>query len=69
MIAGDLAFGAGQLFGKLGAPSDGTVTVEETQIEGAADRVVLHVSHTGMLLSSRVARQAGAFLRTGRFEP
>jgi pimeloyl-ACP methyl ester carboxylesterase len=68
VIAGDLGLGVGRLFGKLGAPSDGTVTVEETQIEGAADRVVLHVSHTGMLLSSRVARQAGAFLRTGRFE-
>src|SRR6185437_8380124 len=38
VIAGDLGLGAGQLFGKLGAPSDGTVTVEETQIEGAADR-------------------------------
>lgn len=68
VIAGDLALGVGRLFGKLGAPSDGTVTVEETRIEGAADSVVLHVSHTGMLLSSRVARQAGVFLRTGRFE-
>jgi hypothetical protein len=41
--------------------------VEETLIEGVADRVVLRVSHTGMLFSAIVARAAGAFLSTGRF--
>lgn len=68
VIAGDLGFGLGRMFGEIGAPSDGTVAVEETQIEGVTDRVVLRVSHTGMLFSSGVAQQAGAFLRTGRFE-
>lgn len=67
VIAGDLGFGLGRLTGTLGGPSDGTILVEETLLDGAADRVVLRVSHTGMLFSAAVARAAGAFLSTGRF--
>ena len=67
VIAGDLGVGLGRLVGRLGGASDGTILVEETQIEGAADRVVLRVSHTGMVFSAAVARQAGVFLSTGRF--
>jgi len=67
VIAGDLGFGFGRLVGPLGGPSDGTILVEETELEGTADRLVLRVSHTGMLFSAVVARAAGAFLRTGRF--
>ena len=67
VIAGDLGVGLGRLVGTLGGASDGTILVEETQIEGVADRVVLRVSHTGMVFSAVVARQAGAFLSTGRF--
>ena len=68
IIAGDLGFGLGRLVGTLGGPSDGTVLVEETQLAGAVDRVVLRVSHTGMLFSAQVAKQAAAFLSKGRFE-
>ncbi|HWX35184.1 MAG TPA: alpha/beta fold hydrolase [Steroidobacteraceae bacterium] len=68
LIAGDLGLGLGRLVGTLGGPSDGTVSIDETQIEGAADRVVLRVSHTGMLFSAAVARAAGDFLKTGRFQ-
>ena len=67
LIAGDLGVGLGRLVGRLGGASDGTILVEETQIEGAADRVVLRVSHTGMVFSAAVARQVGVFLSTGRF--
>src|SRR6202041_843679 len=67
VIVGDLGVGLGRLVGTLGGASDGTILVEETQIEGVADRVVLRVSHTGMVFSAVVARQAGAFLSTGRF--
>jgi pimeloyl-ACP methyl ester carboxylesterase len=67
VIVGDLGFGLGRLVGTLEGPSDGTILVEETQLDGAADRVVLRVSHTGMLFSAAVARAAGAFLSTGRF--
>jgi hypothetical protein len=41
--------------------------VEETLLDGTLDRVVLRVSHTGMLFSAAVARAAGAFLRSGYF--
>jgi pimeloyl-ACP methyl ester carboxylesterase len=68
VIAGDLGIGLGRLVGSLGGPSDGTILVEETQLDGAVDRVVLRVSHTGMLFSAQVAAQAGAFLKKGRFE-
>jgi pimeloyl-ACP methyl ester carboxylesterase len=67
VIAGDLGFGLGRLVGTLGGASDGTILVEETELDGAADHVVLRVSHTGMLFSAAVARAAGAFLSTGRF--
>jgi pimeloyl-ACP methyl ester carboxylesterase len=68
IIAGDAGFGLGRLTGSLGGgPSDGTILVDETKIEGAADHVVLRVSHTGMLFSAGVARAAGVFLNTGRF--
>ncbi|HXA36205.1 MAG TPA: alpha/beta fold hydrolase [Steroidobacteraceae bacterium] len=67
VIAGDLGIGFGRLVGPLGGPSDGTILVGETQLDGAADRVVLRVSHTGMLFSAAVAKQAAAFLSTGRF--
>jgi pimeloyl-ACP methyl ester carboxylesterase len=67
VIAGDRGVGLGRLVGRLGGASDGTILVEETQIEGAVDRVVLRVSHTGMVFSAAVAGQAGAFLSTGRF--
>jgi pimeloyl-ACP methyl ester carboxylesterase len=67
VIAGDLGIGLGRLVGPLGGPSDGTVLVEETELDGAVERLVLRVSHTGMLFSAAVAHAAGAFLSTGRF--
>ena len=68
VIAGDLSLGFGRLFGELGRPNDGTICVEETEIPGAADRIVLPVSHTGILFSVEVARQTASFLATGRFK-
>lgn len=67
VIAGDLGVGLGRLVGMLKGASDGTILVEETQIRGAADHVVLRVSHTGMLFSAAAAGAAAAFLRMGRF--
>ena len=54
--------------GTLVGETDVNDLVEEKQQDGANDRVVLRVSHTGMLFSAAVAKQAGAFLRTGQFE-
>jgi len=52
----------------LPTPNDGVVTVAETALAAACDRIVLPVSHSGMLFSRRVARQSGAFLRDGKFD-
>ncbi|MGO9038343.1 MAG: esterase/lipase family protein [Steroidobacteraceae bacterium] len=69
VIAGDLALGFGQLLGPLNAPSDGTVLVEETRLCGAKAQLTLPVSHSGMMLSARVARHTAAFLHDGQFGP
>jgi pimeloyl-ACP methyl ester carboxylesterase len=69
VIAGTLGFGLGRIFAPaLPTPNDGTVTVAETRVAAASDRIDLPVTHTGMLLSRRVAHQTGAFLRDGRFD-
>lgn len=67
VIAGSLSAGLGRIVAQLPVPNDGTVTVEETRLEGATDHLVLHVSHTSMLLSSAVADAVARFLATGRF--
>ena len=67
IIAGNRPAGLGRFLAQFQEPNDGTVAVRETQLEGAVDRIVLPVSHTGMLLSGRVAREAAQFLRHGRF--
>ena len=54
---------------RLPAPNDGVVSVDETRLPGLSGHIVLPVSHSGMLISSRVARQVAAFLRLGHFEP
>lgn len=66
VIAGSRPVGLGRFIGGLG-PSDGTVAVSETPVEGMSDYLLLPVSHISMLLSREVARQVVAFLREGRF--
>jgi len=67
VIAGTLPLGLGRVLGRLPGINDGVVRLEETEIEGMAARVVMRIGHSAMLLSSRVAAQADAFLRTGAF--
>jgi pimeloyl-ACP methyl ester carboxylesterase len=68
VIAGSLPLGLGCIVAPdLPSPSDGVVTVAETQVPGMRDHVVLHVSHSGMLVSAAVARHICAFLREGAF--
>jgi pimeloyl-ACP methyl ester carboxylesterase len=68
MITGKLALGAGAVAVTLERPNDGVVTQQETELSGLHDRLMLPVSHFGLLLSPRVARQTGHFLRYGSFE-
>jgi pimeloyl-ACP methyl ester carboxylesterase len=67
IIAGTRAVGLGRLVVRFGAPSDGSVAVSETRLPGATDHITLPVSHFGMLLSARVARETGDFLTHGHF--
>jgi pimeloyl-ACP methyl ester carboxylesterase len=68
-IAGSRPLGLARFVVRLPAPNDGMVTVDETKLPGLTDHIVLPVSHGGMLISSRVARQVAAFLRRGHFDP
>ena len=68
IIAGNISMGLGRLFVTLPMPNDGVVRLEETRVPGAADSIVIHTSHSGMLVSSAVARAACDFLRSGKFQ-
>jgi pimeloyl-ACP methyl ester carboxylesterase len=67
VIAGNLAIGLGRLIGPFSEPSDGTVLVSETHVEGTKEHLTLPVTHSGMVYSAEVARYAAAFLHEGRF--
>jgi len=68
VIAGSLPIGLGCIVAPdLPGPSDGAVSVAETRMPGMRDHIVIHASHSGMLVSGVVARQVCAFLRDGAF--
>ena len=67
IIAGSQSLGLGQFVAGFQEECDGTVAVSETRLPGATDHIVLPVSHMGMLVSPRVARETGLFLRDARF--
>ncbi len=68
VIAGNRAVGLGRVVApQLPEPHDGTISVAETVVPGARDSVVLHVSHSEMILSVPVVRQVCEFLRRGCF--
>lgn len=67
VIAGTLPLGLGRLFGPLPGVNDGVVALEETAVEGMAERIVLPISHSAMLISARVAAHVAAFLSDGKF--
>ena len=66
-IAGTHRLGIGTLLVRLTAPNDGVVTVDETRITGLTDHIVLPVTHSGMIVSGRVAQQVCSFLQSGTF--
>jgi pimeloyl-ACP methyl ester carboxylesterase len=67
IIAGTVAAGLGRLVTSFDGPSDGTVAVSETKLAGAKDHVCVATSHSGLVLSKKVAEQVAAFLRNGAF--
>lgn len=66
-IAGTQRLGVGMLLVRLDSPNDGVVAVDETRLPGLKDHLVLPVTHSGMLVSARVAGEVAAFLDEGRF--
>lgn len=66
-LVGSREFGLGRLVRGLPQPSDGTVSVSETELEGATDRLILHVNHTQMLISPVAAEQIMHYLHHGQF--
>jgi pimeloyl-ACP methyl ester carboxylesterase len=69
VIAGSLPIGLGRLFGALPGANDGVVRVEETEVQGMRERVVLPVAHSAMPVSARLAAQVDSFFRDARFLP
>ena len=69
VLAGTLPIGLGRLFGTLPGANDCVVRLEETEVDGMRERVVLPVGHSAMLVSARVAAQAVSFLNDARFLP
>ena len=68
VIAGNIPIGLGLVTGGPQLPHDGTVSVEETQLKGATDSIIVRESHLSILMSSQVATQVVIFLRTGEFD-
>ena len=68
VIAGSRPWGLGRLVMRLPGTNDGVVRLEETEVAGMRERIVLPVSHSGMLVSARVAREVAGFLERGAFD-
>jgi pimeloyl-ACP methyl ester carboxylesterase len=68
VIAGSRPWGLGRMLMRLPGTNDGVVRLEETEAAGMRDRIVLPLSHSGMLVSAQVAREVAAFLKRGAFD-
>lgn len=69
VIAGDRPLGLGRWMARFDSANDGTVAVRETRIGGLREHVVMPLSHTGLIVDSRVAKLSADFLQTGYFRP
>ena len=67
-IAGTRPIGMGRVLGKLQSPHDGTVSLAETEVPFATDRLVMHITHSEMLVSPQVSEHIVHFLRHGGFK-
>ena len=67
VVAGSTPIGLARVLGRLPGVNDGVVRLEETEVDGMAERIVLPVGHTELIFSARVAAQTAQFLRHGRF--
>ncbi len=68
VITGNIPIGMGLVAGGPKLPHDGTVSVEETELKGATDSIIVRESHLSILMSGHVAMQVIVFLQTGKFD-
>ncbi len=66
-IAGTWGLGISRILGKLPQPHDGAISVSETKRAWLTDHLVLPVSHSGILISSKAASQSINFIEHGTF--
>jgi hypothetical protein len=67
VVAGTYPFGVGAIFQSHPRPSDGTILLDETRLQGLRDHVTLRLNHFGLLFSRRCAAEIARFLATGTF--
>lgn len=67
VIAGTLPLGLGRALGALPGENDGVVCVDETAVDGMADRVLVREGHSMLTVSRRVSALVERFLSAGRF--
>lgn len=67
VIAGTAPIGLGRVLGRLPGINDGVVCVAETQVDGMADRALVPLGHSSLIISGRVAALAARFFASGRF--
>ena len=66
-IAGTRSAGIAWFLKDIPKPNDGTVACNETRLACMSDYLEFHVTHSGLLISRRVALQVCEFLKTGHF--
>ncbi len=67
VVAGTRPLGLGRMFGALPGPNDGVVCVEETTLDGMAERALVRQGHSMLIVSRSVSALVARFLARGTF--
>ena len=67
VVAGTRPVGLGRLFGALPGPNDGVVQVDETTVDGMAERALVRQGHSMLIMSRSVSAMVARFLARGAF--